>query len=326
MVGARDAPGLTPRAIERMFALRDEARGVCEVAVHAYMVELYLDGLEDLFWKLDAARGAEPPKLEIKKDDAGLVVVKGVTMRACSSAAEALALFDAGNGVRHTSATAMNATSSRSHLVFALVIRSHNLQTRKTATGKLSLIDLAGSERVGKTGATADRLREATSINKSLSALGNVISALSTGAAFVPYRDNKLTQLMSDSLGGNAKTLMFVNFSPVEYNVDETHAALVYAARVKLITNSAEKQLETVEIRRLKAVIAKLRGGGGGGSGAASECDDDDDGGGATAGGDGGSAAEADGDGDGDRPTSAAAGADDDMAAALAAEEAAIAT
>ena len=78
------------------------------------------------------------------------------------------------------------------------------------------------------------------------------------------YRDNKLTQLMSDSLGGNAKTLMFVNISPVEYNADETHAALVYAARVKLITNSAQRQQETVEIRRLKAIIATLRGGGGG--------------------------------------------------------------
>ncbi|RYG56604.1 hypothetical protein EON66_02480 [archaeon] len=84
-------------------------------------------------------------------------------------------------------------------------------------------------------------LKEAQSINKSLSALGNVISALSTNAAFVPYRDNKLTQLMSDSLGGNAKTLMFVNLSPADYNAEETLSSLVYASRVKLITNNAEK-------------------------------------------------------------------------------------
>ena len=265
MVGSRDAPGLTPRAVDRLFALREEARGVAEVSVQAYMVELYLDGLEDLFYKLGSSSGCSPPpppppKLEIKKDDDGLVVVKGVTLRACESAAATLALFEAGAAARHTSATSMNATSSRSHLIFALVVRTRNLQTRKVAAGKLSLIDLAGSERVAKTGATAERLREATAINVSLSALGNVISALSSGAAFVPYRDNKLTQLMADSLGGNAKTLMFVNISPVEYNADETHAALVYAARVKLITNSAEKSIETDAIRRLKAVIAKLRG------------------------------------------------------------------
>ena len=79
-------------------------------------------------------------------------------------------------------------------------------------------MDLAGSERADKTGASAERLKEAQNINKSLSALGNVISALSEGEKFIPYRDNKLTQLMQDSLGGNAKTLMFVNFSPADYN------------------------------------------------------------------------------------------------------------
>jgi hypothetical protein len=256
-------PGLTPRAIRRLYDVIGEGKGVYEVSVQAYMVELYLDNLIDLFWKLDNPRDrGEGPKLEIKKDDKGLVVIKGITLRDCPTAESVLEYFDAGNAVRHTSATAMNATSSRSHLVFALLINSFNKQTKKTATGKLSMIDLAGSERVAKTGATADRLREATAINKSLSALGNVISALSTNASFVPYRDNKLTQLMSDSLGGNAKTLMFVNFSPVDYNAEETQSSLVYASRVKLITNSAEKQQETAEIQRLKRIIATLKSGG----------------------------------------------------------------
>lgn len=88
---------------------------------------------------------------------------------------------------------------------------------------------------------SAERLREAQSINKSLSALGDVISALSEGEKFIPYRNNKLTQLMQDSLGGNAKTLMFVNFSPADYNADETVTSLAYATRVKKITNNASK-------------------------------------------------------------------------------------
>ncbi len=150
------------------------------------------------------------------------MTIKGVTLRACACEADAAALFAAGNGARHVGATKMNAESSRSHLLFALQLAVHSRTTKKTAYGKLTLIDLAGSERVGKTGATEERLREAQSINKSLSALGNVIAALSSGAAWVPYRDHKLTQLLQDSLGGNAKTLMFVNVSPSGYNLDET--------------------------------------------------------------------------------------------------------
>ena len=97
------------------------------------------------------------------------------------------------------------------------------------------MVDLAGSERVSKTGATADRLKEANAINKSLSALGNVISILGEGQGnkFVPYRDNKLTMLMKDSIGGNAKTLMFVNISPSDKSCDESNSSLQYAKRVK---------------------------------------------------------------------------------------------
>ena len=103
--------------------------------------------------------------------------------------------------------------------------------------------------------------QEAQSINKSLSALGDVISALSSGQDFVPYRNNKLTLLMQDSLGGNAKTLMFVNISPADYNREETVISLTYAARVKLITNDATKNAENREVSRLKATIARLQKG-----------------------------------------------------------------
>ena len=157
------------------------------------MVELYLDNLIDLFWLVDnpRARPTDAPKLEIKKDDKGMVSIRGVVLKDCPTEESVAEFFEEGNAVRHTSSTMMNATSSRSHLIFALQIVADNKQTHKTTMGKLSLIDLAGSERVGKTEASGERLKEAQSINKSLSALGNVISALSAGEKFIPYRDNK---------------------------------------------------------------------------------------------------------------------------------------
>lgn len=107
--------------------------------------------------------------------------------------------------------------------------------------GKLTLVDLAGSERVGKSGATDLRLREAQSINKSLAAIGHVISALSTNESHIPYRNNKLTMLLSDSIGGNAKTLMMVCVSPASSNRDETLNSLSYAQRIRSVTNKAVK-------------------------------------------------------------------------------------
>jgi len=115
----------------------------------------------------------------------------------------------------------MNADSSRSHLITSIVCKVTNKRTKNVVSGKLTLVDLAGSERVGKSGATGQQLKEAQSINKSLSALGDVISALTSSSKHVPYRNHPLTMLMSDSIGGNAKTLMFVCSSPADYNKSE---------------------------------------------------------------------------------------------------------
>ena len=145
-----------------------------------------------------------------------MVFIKGIVTKEITSVEDAMETFYAGNKARHVGSTKLNAESSRSHLVFAILIENKDLLTHKVSLGKLSLVDLAGSESVGKTGATKERLKEAQSINKSLSALGDVISCLSTGQKFIPYRNNKLTMLLSDGLGGNAKTLMFVNLSPAD--------------------------------------------------------------------------------------------------------------
>jgi hypothetical protein len=125
--------------------------------------------------------------------------------------------------------------------------------------GKLSFVDLAGSERVKKSGAAGDTMKEAQAINKSLSALGDVISALASEQAHIPYRNHKLTMLMSDSLGGNAKTLMFVNVSPTDGNLEETQNSLTYATRVRTIKNSASKDTASKEMQRLKTALATWR-------------------------------------------------------------------
>ncbi|KPP58064.1 hypothetical protein Z043_124148, partial [Scleropages formosus] len=178
--------------------------------VWTYMLELYNERLLDLFV---CPTDALSKKIEIKKDKKGLVFAHGAETKEAASAEELFALFEQGCANRHIAATKMNLESSRSHLIVGITVESTNLTNGSVNYGKLSLVDLAGSERAAKTGARDDQLKEANSINKSLSALGDVIFALSTEQAHVPYRNNKLTQLMQDSLGGNAKTLMFVNIS-----------------------------------------------------------------------------------------------------------------
>ena len=135
----------------------------------------------------------------------------------------------------------MNKDSSRSHLLFMLYLESAEEsqgEEKKYVASKLNLVDLAGSERINKTGAQGDRLQEAKNINLSLSALGNVISALVDGKSHhIPYRDSKLTRLLQDSLGGNTKTVMIANCSPADYNFDETLSTLRYASRAKFIKN-----------------------------------------------------------------------------------------
>ena len=208
-----------------------------------------------------------------------MVYIKNAEVMDAASPDDLLALFEKGNSMRHVGATKMNAESSRSHSIFAILVEVTNNITKRTTVGKLSLVDLAGSERADKTGATGERMKEGQSINKSLSALADVIAALSNGESFIPYRNNKLTMLMQDSLGGNAKTLMFVNFSPADYNRDETVTSLMYATRVKTITNQANKNNESEEVAQLKAKISELEKKlkGGGGAAADGDLDDDDD-------------------------------------------------
>jgi hypothetical protein len=163
----------------------------------------------------------------------------------------------------------MNAESSRSHLICSMIVKLTNRRSGQQTVGKLTLVDLAGSERVDKSGATGEQLKEAQSINKSLSALGDVIAALTTAQSHIPYRNHPLTMLMSDSIGGNAKTLMFVNTSPADYNVQESNNSLAFASRCKDITNmvaaGGANGVQAAQVNALKKELAKLKKSGGGG-------------------------------------------------------------
>ncbi|KAK7262798.1 hypothetical protein RJT34_30379 [Clitoria ternatea] len=250
--GGENNPGLTPRAIAELFGILKRDSNKYSFSLKAYMVELYQDTLIDLL----LPKNGKHLKLDIKKDSTGMVVVENVTVMSISTMEELNSIIQRGSERRHISGTQMNDESSRSHLILSIVIESTNLQSQSVARGKLSFVDLAGSERVKKSGSTGSQLKEAQSINKSLSALGDVISALSSGGQHTPYRNHKLTMLMSDSLGGNAKTLMFVNVSPTVSSLDETHNSLMYASRVRSIVNDPSKNVSSKEIARLKKLVA----------------------------------------------------------------------
>ncbi|KAL0462662.1 UNVERIFIED_CONTAM: Kinesin-like protein KIN-14E [Sesamum latifolium] len=206
--GSEGNPGLTPRAISELFRIikRDDKK--FSFTLKAYMVELYQDTLIDLLLPKNAKR----LKLDIKKDSKGMVVVENVTLLSISSYDELQSVMERGSEQRHTTGTLMNEQSSRSHLILSIVIESTNLQTQSVARGKLSFVDLAGSERVKKSGSSGSQLKEAQSINKSLSALGDVIGALSSGNQHIPYRNHKLTMLMSDSLAEVARLKKLVAY------------------------------------------------------------------------------------------------------------------
>lgn len=248
-------PGLSPRAIAEVMRCAHRDSSKCSVKMECYMLELYRDELVDLL----LPQGSDAPKLDIKKDKQGWVTVPNATMVSVATEAEITEVIQAGLKVRKTAGTKMNVESSRSHLIFSLIIETTDLQTGALTKGKLSFVDLAGSERVKKSGAEGDTLKEAQAINKSLSALGDVISALASEQGHIPYRNHKLTMLMSDSLGGNAKTLMFVNVSPTDANVEETHNSLTYATRVRTIKNENGKNVVSKEVQALKQQVAHWR-------------------------------------------------------------------
>ncbi|KAK2510480.1 hypothetical protein Q9233_017705 [Columba guinea] len=230
--------GIIPRIAQDIFSHIYAMDENLEFHIKVSYFEIYLDKIRDL---LDMTK----TNLSVHEDKNRVPYVKGCTERFVSSPEEILDVIDEGKSNRHVAVTNMNEHSSRSHSIFLINIKQENVETEQKLSGKLYLVDLAGSEKVSKTGAEGAVLDEAKNINKSLSALGNVISALAEGTkAYVPYRDSKMTRILQDSLGGNCRTTMFICCSPSSYNDAETKSTLMFGQRAKTIKNTASVNLE----------------------------------------------------------------------------------
>ena len=247
-----------------------------EFLVTVSYLEIYNEVVKDLLNPTDKQLSIrEHPELGVYVQDLAEIVVASVE--------DINRLIEQGQRVRHVAATQMNERSSRSHSCLTIRVEQRTSETTATKTrttttsAKINLVDLAGSERASKTGATGDVLKQGAAINKSLSALGNVINALAEGKkGHVPYRDSKLTRLLQHSLGGNSLTCMIAAISPADDNYDETMSTLQYANRAKNIKNDARRNEdvnETLirqlrdEIEALRRALAAAQAGGGGGVG-----------------------------------------------------------
>ncbi len=259
--------GIIPRMIDTVFEGVMNADENIEFLVKASYLEIYMEHIRDL---LDTRKD----NLKIREEKNKGIWVEGATEVYVSKPQDVLDIIRTGQANRAIASTKMNAESSRSHSIFVLYLNQKNLKDGSNKQGKLYLVDLAGSEKVGKTGAQGTTLDEAKMINKSLSALGNVINSLTDGkSGHIPYRDSKLTRMLQESLGGNSRTTLIINCSPSSYNEAETLSTLRFGNRAKTIKNKAKINQERsaaelkellakaeIEIERLKSII---KGGGG---------------------------------------------------------------
>lgn len=250
--------GVIPNSFQHIFTQISRSQNQ-KYLVRCSYLEIYQENIRDLLCR-DNNR-----KLELKESPDVGVYVKDLSSVVTKDAVEIEHVMNIGNQSRTVGFTNVNERSSRSHAIFVVTVECSEAGPDgedHIRVGKLNMVDLAGSERQSKTGAKGTRLKEAAKINLSLSALGNVISALVDGrSTHVPYRDSKLTRLLQDSLGGNAKTVMVATVGPSHKSFDESLATLRYASRAKKIKNKPRINEDPKDalLREFQAEIARLK-------------------------------------------------------------------
>ena len=230
MIGNSDQPGMIPRSLEQIFQSGEKMKEQgWDYTISVSMMEIYNEEYKDLLSKKKLPAGKQHT---VKHDQKGKTTMTYMTDVKVTSMEKVESLLAKAMSLRSVAATQCNEHSSRSHFVFRLNIDGANQSLGQNVNGVLNLVDLAGSERLSKSQATGDRLKETQSINKSLSALGDVIMAINNGDSHVPYRNSKLTWLLQPCLGNQSKALMFVNVAPSQESAQETLCSLRFASKV----------------------------------------------------------------------------------------------
>ena len=237
--------GMIPRAVAQIYQAAESLKSKGWVySIEGSFLEIYCENMRDLL----ASKSTSASKLEIRHDEKKRTTqIEGLTVARLDSPEKVDEILATAARNRTVAATAANERSSRSHTVFMLTLEGRNEGTGERSRGVLNLIDLAGSERLHHSHAAGDRLKETQAINKSLSCLADVIYALGNDQGHVPYRNSKLTYLLQYSLGGNSKTLMFVNVSPLREHSGETLCSLRFATKVNSTQIGTAKAQKTVQ-------------------------------------------------------------------------------
>ncbi|XP_023188095.1 kinesin-like protein KIF28P [Xiphophorus maculatus] len=261
MVGYGPNKGLVPKLCDRLFEAIREHQENRQCQVFFSMLEIYNEQVVDLL-----SRGSRSAAgLRVREELQRGFYVEGLRKIPCENALQVEQLMEQGTRTRTTAATQMNANSSRSHMLIILQLKQIFSKESITKQSNINLVDLAGSERQRSSGSEADRLKEGTAINLSLTTLGNVISALADIAVgkkvvHIPYRDSVLTKLLQSALGGNSRTVMIATLSPADICYEESLSTLRYAERAKRIQNRAVVNESPTErlVKELKAENARL--------------------------------------------------------------------
>lgn len=243
--------GVIPRCSHDVFQAIEEGDEGTEYKIKVSYLEIYNEQIQDLF---DTTKR----NLRVHESPQRGIYVEDLTEMYVGSPDDIYELLEMGTNNRVVSYTAMNAVSSRSHSVFTILVEQKNTEG-STKMGKFNIVDLAGSEKVGKTGAKGQTLEEAKMINKSLSALGNCINALVEKKPHIPFRNSKLTRILQESLGGNSKTTMICAVSPHPFNIEETVSTLKFGARAKTIKNRVKVNAQKSAAELEKIVNALKR-------------------------------------------------------------------